>query len=113
MVIRNFAQILLIAALPLASSCALAGEPDGPQRVDPTAPAQQLDQELKAIESYILNPRPRRLTERQRARDLEVDEQRLKSLSTSDPRNPKLPLLNRQLDRLQRPTTILRPQDRN
>ncbi|MGI9433764.1 MAG: hypothetical protein ACR2Q4_02860 [Geminicoccaceae bacterium] len=67
---------------------------------------QILDHQLDNIESRTLQ-RPTgqgRTSDLLVRQDLRVSEQRMKTLKTRTPRDTRLPLLERQLDRAQRPT---------
>lgn len=71
----------------------------------PIEPADILDYQLDRLESRVIQRqgRPPRTRDLLTDGDLRVSEQRLNTLKTKTPRSGKIPLLERQFDRIQRP----------
>jgi len=81
-----------------------------PHRVPPDDPTEHLERRLEhdfgRLPSRNLTRPERTVPERRLRRDLEVGEQRLRTLKTRRPNAGATPLLERRLDRLQRPTRL-------
>lgn len=76
-----------------------------PVLADPTSkPEVRLDAELDRLESRVIQRqnRPPRTSDLLTGQDLKIAERKLNTLKTRAPRNTRIPLLSRQLDRLQR-----------
>ena len=68
-----------------------------------------LEQQLDSAQSRVLRNSPRPIERSQLNRDLGASEQRLRSLKTREPGAESVPLLERQLDRLNRPARVRSP----
>jgi len=68
-----------------------------------------LEHRLDTTESRVLRRSERPLERSEVERDLGASEQRLRSLKTREPNLEGVPVLERQLDRLNRPPTIRQP----
>ena len=68
-----------------------------------------LEQQLDSAQSRVLRKSPRPIERSQLNRDLGASEQRLRSLKTREPGAASVPLLERQLDRLNRPARVRSP----
>lgn len=68
-----------------------------------------LEQQLDSAQSRVLRNSPRPIERSQLNRDLGASEQRLRSLKTREPGAASVPLLERQLDRLNRPARVRSP----
>ena len=113
------AALLLGVALP-AAALAQTGEFIGSMRqqqeeVRPRSPlAEDIERQLRtsrgiehelSLEQSRVNARSAsELQRRQTRRDVEVTEQRLRTFKTESPHAPPIPLLERRLDRVSRPT---------
>jgi hypothetical protein len=65
-----------------------------------------LDYQFDRLDSRVGLEPQQRILQRSTERDLEIGEQELRSLETQAPNADAIPLLERQLDRLQRPTDL-------
>jgi hypothetical protein len=70
-------------------------------------PLGSMDRPLRRVDRPLSNPESARESS-QVTRDLGASRQRLRSLQTRTPNAPSIPLLERQLDRLSRPTNLRR-----
>jgi hypothetical protein len=68
-----------------------------------------IEQQLDNAQSRVLRNSPRPIERNQLNRDLGASEQRLRTLKTRAPRAEAVPLLERQLDRLNRPARVRSP----
>jgi hypothetical protein len=68
-----------------------------------------IEQQLDNAQSRVLRNSPRPIERSQLNRDLGASEQRLRTLKTREPRAEAVPLLERQLDRLNRPARVRSP----
>jgi hypothetical protein len=74
---------------------------------DATVPEERIiEQQLDTTQSRVLRDSDRPLERSQVTRDLGAAEQRLRSYETREPNAAATPLLERQLDRLSRPTDL-------
>lgn len=74
---------------------------------DATVPEERIiEQQLDTTQSRVLRDSDRPLERSQVQRDLDASQQRLRSLKTRTPNAAATPLLERQLDRLSRPTRL-------
>jgi hypothetical protein len=97
---RRRGPLWLALAVLLGPGCAGAGEPV-------SKPALVIEQELDRAESHAVAPRGTpHVSDLLRAQDMRITEQRLRTLQTRTPRSADLPVLERQLDRLQRPSRV-------
>lgn len=67
---------------------------------------RELARELDRLQSRVVADPQDKLPKRRLRRDLEVSEEGLRALQTRQPRAGSLPLLERQLDRLERSTDL-------
>jgi hypothetical protein len=96
-------------AIRLALGFALVGALLGPAGLlaDDVATEERIIQhQLDTTQSRVLRDSARPLERSQVTRDLDASEQRLRSLKTRRPNAEATPLLERQLDRLNRPPRI-------
>ena len=65
---------------------------------------RRIEHELSLEQSRVNARSASALQRRQASRDVQVSEQRLRSFKTASPQEPSIPLLERRLDRVSRPT---------
>lgn len=132
MLVRLLSTILILLALAWSSPPVGAGEsgptvfvaPDDvtplrrsddtslfrPHRVPPDGDARllerRLEHDLERLPSRTVARPEGKIPERRLGRDLDASEQRLRTLKTRRPNASSLPLLERRLERLQRPTRL-------
>jgi len=98
------AALLLGVALP-AAALAQTGEFIGSMRQQQEEVRPRgIEHELSLEQSRVNARSASELQRRQTRRDVEVTEQRLRTFKTQSPHAPPIPLLERRLDRVSRPT---------